>query len=133
MKFDYHLCLATVIRKISERLEEEKQIRLDLSTVMRIFLIDFLLLIILTIIYFTCFGCFFIMSSWTVQTINLSSEGLANETYPHSMGEYQLAEEEYDRMDASGSLTVYNFYEHTNRSDRFLIYNTLGNIQYRIL
>ena len=116
MKFDYHLCLATVITKISERLEEERQIRLDLSTVMRIFLIDFLLLIILTIIYFTCFGCFFIVSGSTQQNITLSSSGLANETYPDSMGEYQPTEE--------------GWYRHVDRDDRFLMYNKLGNIEY---
>ena len=91
--------------------------------IMRIFLIDFLLLIILTIIYFTCFGCFFIMSGSTVQTITLSSEGLANETYPHSMGEYQLAEEEIEG-------DFYNWYRHVDREDRFLMYNKLGNIEY---
>ena len=105
-----------MITKISERLEEEKQIRLDLSMIMRIFLIDFLLLIILTIIYFTCFGCFFIISSWTVQTITLSSEGLASETYPHSMGDYQPTEG--------------GWYRHVDREDRFLMYNKLGNIEY---
>ena len=119
MKIDYHLCLAAVITKVSERIEEEKQIRLDLSMVMRIFMIDFLLLIILTIIYFTCFGCFFIMSSWTVQTITLSSEGLANETYPHSMGDYQPTEEEIEGY-------FYNWYRHKDREDRFLMYNKLG-------
>ena len=105
-----------MITKISERLEEEKQIRLDLSTVMRIFMIDFLLLIILTIIYFACFGCFFIVSGSTQQNITLSSSGLANETYPDSMGEYQPTEG--------------GWYRHVDREDRFLMYNKLGNIEY---
>ena len=56
------------------------------------------------------------MSSWTVQTITLSSEGLANETYPHSMGEYQPTEG--------------GWYRHKDRGDRFLMYNKLGNIEY---
>ena len=125
MKFDYHLCLATVITKISERLEEEKQIRLDLSMIMGIFLFDFLLLIILTIIYFTCFGCFFIISGSTQQNIILSSSGLANETYPERMGEYQLIEE--------------GLYRHVDIDDRFLMHNKrdrdnkLGNIEYSAL
>ena len=105
-----------MINKISERLEEEKQIRLDLSMVLRIFMIDFLLLIILTIIYFTCFGCFFIVSGLTQQSITLSSSGLANKTYPESMGEYQPIEE--------------GLYRHVDRDDRFLMYNKLGNIEY---
>ena len=108
MKIDYQFCLATVITKVSERLEEEKQISLNLSMVLRIFLIDFLLLIILTIIYFTCFGCFFIVSGSTQQNITLSSSGLANETYPDSMGEYQPTEG--------------GWYRHVDREDRFIIF-----------
>ena len=84
-----------------------------------------ILLIIFTIIYFTCFGCFLVMNdstSWKAQTVTLSSEGPAYEKYPDSMGEYQLAEE--------GSITVYNWYRHVDREDRFLIYNNLGNIEY---
>ena len=116
MKIYYKFCTAAVINKVSERIEEEKQIRLDLSMVMRIFMIDFLLLIILTIIYFTCFGCFFIVSGSTQQSITLSSSGLANETYPESMGEYQPTEA--------------GWYRHVDRDDRFLTYNKLGNIKY---
>ena len=125
-----------MISKLTKRLEEEKKaLTIDSSLVKNIFLIISLLLIIFTIIYFTCFGCFLVLKdagTRTAQTVTLDSEGPAGEMYPDSMGEYQLAEEEYEKMDASGSLTVYNFYEHTNRSDRFLMYNTLGNIQYRI-
>ena len=76
------------------------------------------LLIIFSIIFFTCFGCFLVLNnstSWAAQTITLSSEGGVNETYPDSMGEYQLAGEIYRLIDME---------------DRFLIYNSLGNIVY---
>ena len=91
------------------------------------------LLIIFTVIFFTCFGCFLVLNdstSWAAQTVTLSSEGPANETYPHSMGEYQLAEEEIEGWGVGGSLTVYNWYRHKDREDRFLMYNSLGNIDY---
>ena len=29
-----------------------------------------------------------------------------------------------------GSLTIYNWYRHKDRGDRFLMYNNLGNIEY---
>ena len=77
------------------------------------------LLITLTIFYFTCFGSFLVLNDDTiVQTVTLSSEGAANETYPESMGEYQ-------KIESDGSLTVYR---HVEREDRFLLYNNLGNI-----
>ena len=79
------------------------------------------LLITLTIFYFTCFGSFLVLNDDTIaQKVTLSSEGAANETYPDSMGEYQLAEKE------KGG---YNWYRHKDRKDRFLMYNTLGNIK----
>ena len=125
-----------MISKLTKRLEEEKKaLVIDSSLVKNIILIISLLLIIFTIIYFTCLGCFLVLNdagTRTAQTVTLNSEGPAGEMYPDSMGEYQLAEEEYEKMDASGSLTVYNFYQHVNRSDRFIMFNTLGNIQYRI-
>ena len=82
------------------------------------------LLIIFTIIYFTCFGCLLVLnnsSSLVAQTVTLSSEGGANETYPDSMGEYQLAGE------IRKFRAVYNWYQHMDREDRFLIYNNQGN------
>ena len=85
----------------------------------------YVLLIISTIFYFTCFGCFLVLNDTVAQTVTLSSEGAANETYPDSMGEYQLAEEEIEGRDV-----VYNWYRHKNREDRFLMYNSLGNIEY---
>ena len=81
------------------------------------------LLIIFSIIFFTCFGCFLVLNdstSWAAQTVTLSSEGGVNETYPDSMGEYQLAEE----------IGGYSWYRHKDREDRFLMYNNLGNIEY---
>ena len=75
------------------------------------------LLIIFSIIYFTCFGCFLVLNDSTVQTVTLSSEGLVDETYPDSMGEYQLA----------GEIKGNNWYRHKDREDRFLMYNNLGN------
>ena len=122
-----------MISKLTKRLEEEKKaLTIDSSLVKNIIIIISLLLIIFTITYFTCFGCFLVLNdagTRTAQTVTLNSEGPAGEMYPDSMGEYQLAGEEYYRMDASGSLTVYNFYQHVNRSDRFIMYSSLGNIQ----
>ena len=89
----------------------------------RIFLVDFLLLIIFTIIFFTCFGSFLVTSTKTVQTVTLSSEGPANQIWPDSMGEYQLAEEVIHRP--SG---VLRWYRHVGRDDRFIMYNNFGNI-----
>ena len=107
---------------------EDKNGIVDLSILMKLWKLLSILLIIFTIIYFTCFGCFLVLNdstSWAAQTVTLSSEGPANETYPHSMGEYQLAEEEIERFHA-----VYNWYRHKDREDRFLMYNSLGNVEY---
>ena len=76
------------------------------------------LLIISTIFYFTCFGSFLVLNDTVAQTVTLSSEGAANETYPDSMGEYQLAEE----------IGGYSWYRHKDREDRFLMYNKQGKI-----
>ena len=104
-----------MISKIAKRLEDEKELRLDFSMIKGIFVIDFLLLIIFTIIFFTFLGCFLVTSNPTAHTVTLSSEGPASETYPLSMGEYQL---------------VNSWYRHKDRQDRFLMYNNLGNIEY---
>ena len=106
---------------------EDKIEMIDLSIIKQLLQIIFVLLIIFTIIYFTCFGCFLIMNdstSWAAQTITLSSEGAANEMYPDSMGEYQLAEEEIESMGVN-----YSWYRHKDREDRFLLYNNLGNTE----
>ena len=103
-------------------LQDQNEI-IDLSMIKKFMKILSILLIIFTIIYFTCFGCFLVLydsTSWVAQTVTLSSEGAANETYPDSMGEYQRAEEEI-----RGSL--YNWYRHKDREDRFLMYNSLGS------
>ena len=126
IKYIYEDCqfsLAMMITKISKRLEDEIEIRLDLSMMKRIFLVDFLLLIIFTIIYLTCFGCLFITSNPTAQTATVSSEGVAGELYPDSMGEYQLAEEMIQKSEEERK-----WYRHKNRDDRFIMYSTLGNI-----
>ena len=114
--------------KISDTLrslEDENGRKIDLSLIKRLLTILSVLLIIFTILYFTCFGCFLVLNdstSWAAQTVTLSSEGPANETYPDSMGEYQLAEEKIERFDG-----VYNWYRHKDREDRFLMYNSLGS------
>ena len=108
--------------------EAEDEIQIDWTLIKNFLKILSVLLIMLTIIYFTCFGCFLVLNdftSWVAQTVTLSSEGAANETYPDSMGEYQLAEEEI-----AGSLTVNHWYRHMDRDDRFLIYNNLGDFKY---
>ena len=78
------------------------------------------LLAIFTIIFFTCFGCFLVLNDSTslaAQTVTLSSEGGVDETYPDSMGEYQLAEE----------IGGYSWYRHKDRGNRFFIYNSHGS------
>ena len=108
--------------------EAEDEIQIDWTLIKNFLKILSVLLIIFTIIYFTCFGCFLVLNDSTslvAQTVTLSSEGAANETYPDSIGEYQLAEEEIE-----GWGVVYNWYRHKDRQDRFLMYNNLGNIEY---
>ena len=108
-------------------LEEENEIKTDCSIIKKLLKIHSVLLITLTIIYFTFFGCFLVLNdstSWAAQTVTLSSEGAAQERYPHSLGDYQLAGE------IRGFLANYNWYRHKDRQDRFLMYNNLGNIEY---
>ena len=113
-----------MISKTLRSLEDENGRKVDLSLIKRLLSILSVLLIIFTILYFTCFGCFLVLNdstSWAAQTVTLSSEGGANETYPDSMGEYQLAGE------IRKFYAVYNWYQHMDREDRFLIYNNQGN------
>ena len=113
-----------MISNTLKSLQDENEIQLDFFMIKKLFKILSILLIIFTIIFFTCFGCFLVLNdstSWVAQTVTLSSEGAANETYPDSMGEYQLAEEEIEKMGV-----VYNWYRHKDKEDRFLIYNNLG-------
>ena len=104
--------------------EAEDEIQIDWKLIKNFLKILSVLLIIFTIIYFTCFGCFLVLNDSTslvAQTVTLSSVGATNETYPDSMGEYQLAEEEIKKKGV-----VYNWYRHKDRTDRFLVYNNLG-------
>ena len=116
---NYQLCLGTLIYKIYKRLEDE--IRIDLSLMKRILLTDSILIIIFTIIYFTCFGCFLVTSNPTVKTVTLRSEGPAAEMYPDSMGEFQLAEV------INRWVGKREKYQHRSRCDRCLMYNDYGN------
>ena len=103
--------------------EAEDEIQIDWKLIKNFLKILSVLLIIFTIIYLTFFGCFLVLNdstSFVARTVTLSSEGAANETYPDSMGEYQLAEEE---------IRGYNWYRHKDREDRFLLYNSLGNTE----
>ena len=105
--------------------ENEDETKIDWTLIKKFLKILSVLLIIFTIIFFTCFGCFLVLNdstSWAAQTVTLSSEEGANETYPDSMGEYQLAGE-IRKFHA-----VYNWYQHKDREDRFLLYNNQGNI-----
>ena len=108
-------------------LEAENKMKIDWSIIFKFIQILFVIMIILTIIYFMCLGCLLVLNSYKArapQTVTLSSEGPANEMYPDSMGEYQLAEEVIQGWDADNT-----FYRHKDREDRFLMYNNLGNIQ----
>ena len=99
---------------------QDKNETIDLSMIMELLKILSVFLIFFTIVFFVCFGCFLVLNDTVAQTVTLSSEGAAIETYPDSMGEYQQIESDDD-----GSLTVYR---HVEREDRFLLYNNLGNI-----
>ena len=110
--------------------ENEDETKIDWTLIKKFLKILSVLLIIFTIIFFTCFGCFLVLNdstSWAAQTVTLSSEGGVDEMYPDSMGEYQLAEEEIE-----GGDVVYNWYRHRDREDRFLIYNNLGKIKFEL-
>ena len=110
-----------MISEIVKSLEDRNE-KIDLSITKKLLGVLSVSLIIVTILYFTCFGCFLLLNgstSWIAQTVTLSSEGAANQRYPHSMGEYQLAEVTSD--------TENNWYRHVDR-DRFLIYNNFGKI-----
>ena len=112
-----------MISNTSECFKDENETKMDWRLIKKFLKILSVLLIIFTIIFFTCFGCFLVLNdstSWAAQTVTLSSEGGVNETYPDSMGEYQLAEE----------IGGYSWYRHKDREDRFLIYNNQGNIRY---
>ena len=110
-----------MISNTSEYFENQEELNINLTAMKKLLEILSFLLIIFTIIYFTGFGCFLVLNdstSWAAQTVTLSSEGGANETYPDSMGEYQLAEE----------IGGYSWYRHKDREDRFLMYNKQGKI-----
>ena len=112
-----------MISSTSKCLEDENEIKIVWPILKKFWRILTALLIIFTIIYFTCFGCFLVLNdstSWAAQTVTLSSEGPANETYPLSLGEYQLAQEDMQDDD---------WYRHVDREDRFLMYNKLGNMK----
>ena len=97
--------------------ENEDETKIDWTLIKKFLKILSVLLIIFTIIFFTCFGCFLVLNdstSWAAQTVTLSSEGGANETYPDSMGEYQLA----------GEIRGYDWYRHKDRENEFLLYAT---------
>ena len=115
-----------MISNTSECFKDENETKMDWRLIKKFLKILSVLLIIFTIIFFTCFGCFLVLNdstSWAAQTVTLSSEGGVDEMYPDSMGEYQLAEEETE-----GFLTVLHWYRHKDREDRFLMYNNIGNI-----
>ena len=108
-------------------LEDEDERKIDWKTIQKFLRILCVILIIFTTLYITFFKCFLVLNDSITrapQTVTLSSEGPANEMYPDSMGEYQLAEEVIQGWDAD-----YTWYRHKDREDRFLMYNNLGNIQ----
>ena len=123
-----------MISKHSRSHTDENQIKIDLSTIGKFLKIFPVLLIIFTIIYFTCFGCFLVFNDSTslaADTVILSSEeGPVIEMFQDIMGEYQFAEEEKISFDADGSRTVYNSYQHIHRVERFLIYNIFGTTEF---
>ena len=125
MKNDTRSCSAVMISNSLECFEDEDKKKKNWRMIKKFLNILFVLLIIFTILFFTCFGCFLVLydsTSWVAQTVTLSSEGADIEMDPHSMGEYQLAGE------IRKFRAVYNWYQHKDREDRFLLYNNQGNI-----
>ena len=107
---------------ISNTLKSFENENENLTLIRKFLFILSVLLIIFTIIFFTCFGCFLVLNdstSWAAQTVTLSSEGVVNQRYPDSMGEYQLA----------GEIRGYNWYRHEDKKDSFLMYNNIGNFK----
>ena len=125
---NYHLsCSVIIICNTLKSLEDDDERKIDWTTIKKFLRILAVLLIIFTTLYITFFKCFLVLNDSITrapQTVTLSSEGPANEMYPDSMGEYQLAEEVIQGWDAD-----YTWYRHKDREDRFLMYNNLGNIQ----
>ena len=111
-----------MISKTLKSLENKNGI-IDLSIIKKLLEILCVLLIIFTILYFTCFGCFLVWNGSTsriAQTVTLSSEGAASQIFPDFMGEYQLAEVLSD--------TGHNWYRYVDKENIFLMYNNLGKI-----
>ena len=114
-----------------KNLEDEDERKIDWTTIKKFLRILCVILIIYTTLYITFFKCFLVLNDSITrapQTVTLSSEGPANEMYPDSMGEYQLAEEVIQGWDAD-----YTWYRHKDREDRFLMYNNLGNIETHLI
>ena len=109
-----------MISNTSKRPQDKNEI-MDLSMIQKFLKILSVLMIIFSIVFSACFGCFLVLNDTLVQIVTLSSEGAAYEMYPDSMGEYQLAK---------GEIWGYNWYQHKERDDRFLMYNSLGNTEY---
>ena len=101
---------------------QDKNEIMGLSMIKKFLKIHSVLLIIFSIVFFACFGCFLVVNDTVAQTVTLSSEGAANETYPDSMGKYK-------RIESDGDVSL-EVYRHVEREDRFLLYNSLGNIKF---
>ena len=114
-----------MISSASKCLEDENEIKTVWPIIKKFWKILTILLIIFTIIYFTCFGCLLVLNDstiWAPHTVTLSSEGPANEKYPDSMGEYQLQLKE-------DNMRTEIYYQHADRKDRFLMYHNQGNME----
>ena len=102
--------------------EDGDEIKIDWRLIKNFVKIIFVLLIILTIIFFMGFGCFLVLNDSTgrqPKTVTLSSEGAANETYPDMMGEY----EKYRWFSDDNVIMIYR---HKDSKKRFLSYNVHG-------
>ena len=79
-------------------------------------IIILLSLMILTLTFLTYFGLYIILNNLTkpVQSVTVSSEGLAGEMHPECMGQYNILRDVY-RSDRA-------VYRHVDREDRFIVY-----------
>ena len=114
-----------MISETSRHLQDKRNI-IDVSIIKKFLEILSVSLIIFTITFFACFGCFLVLNDSTnmaAEKVTLSSEGQHTQTYQDSMGDYQLARRD---LGADGTSSVW--YRHLEREDRSLMYNKFGNI-----
>ena len=110
--------LLDVTSRKTDSKEEKKTTRLFKTMCQKFWrpIIILLSLMILTLTFLTYFGLYTILNNLTkpVQSVTVSSEGLAGEMHPECMGQYNILRDVY-RYDRA-------VYKHVDREDRFIVY-----------